>query len=91
MCNRVGVRSSTKLKELRSDQVESLYSLLTWYNGLKTSSGIHKNLIRFTRKNKERLVKLNCHRGRRLRFGYPSRGQRTRSNSRNSRGARVVL
>ena len=29
MCNRVGVRSSTKLKELRSDQVESLYSLLT--------------------------------------------------------------
>ena len=63
MCNRVGVRSSTKLKELRSDQVESLYSLLTWYNGLKTRSGIQKNLIRFTRKNKERLVKLNYHRG----------------------------
>lgn len=83
---RVGVRPSTLLKELRSDQLESVYSILTWYNSLKTSSGIHKTLIRFNRKNKERLVKLNCHRGRRLKFGYPSRGQRTRSNARNSRG-----
>jgi small subunit ribosomal protein S13 len=50
--------------------------------GLNNCNAISQNLQRFNKTNIDRLVKINCYRGRRHRMRLPVRGQRTRSNAR---------
>lgn len=51
---------------------------------------IEDDLRRTVKQNIIRLSQINCFKGRRHRQGLPVRGQRTRTNSRTSRGKRVI-
>lgn len=42
---------------------------------------IEENLVEFKKKNILNLIETNAHRGRRFKYGYPVKGQRTRSNA----------
>jgi len=51
---------------------------------------VEDDLRRVIKQNIIRLSQINCVRGRRHRQGLPLRGQRTRTNSRTSRGKRII-
>ena len=48
------------------------------------------NLSRFDKNQKMKLININHYKGRRLKNGYPSRGQRTKSNAKNSKILRSI-
>ncbi|MFQ5380854.1 MAG: 30S ribosomal protein S13 [Dehalococcoidia bacterium] len=52
---------------------------------------VEGDLRREVRQNVARLVEINCYRGQRHRRNLPTRGQRTRTNARQKRGARKTV
>ncbi len=52
---------------------------------------VEGDLRREVRQNISRLVEINCYRGQRHRRNLPVRGQRTRTNARQKRGARKTV
>lgn len=52
---------------------------------------VEGDLRREVRQNIQRLIEINCYRGLRHRRGLPVRGQRTRTNARQKRGARRTV
>ncbi len=52
---------------------------------------VEGDLRREVRQNVARLVEINCYRGQRHRRNLPARGQRTRTNARQKRGARKTV
>jgi small subunit ribosomal protein S13 len=52
---------------------------------------VEGDLKRIINSNINRLISINCYRGRRHRQGLPLRGQRTRTNARTNRGIKKVV
>lgn len=52
---------------------------------------LENDLKKFNKFNINRLININCYRGKRLKKGLPVNGQRTRTNSRTSRKALIKI
>lgn len=81
ICEKAGVVSSTKVKELDEDTVRRLQEAVAAY----ITEG---DLRREVAMRIKRLKDIGCYRGRRHRLGLPVRGQRTRTNARTRKGPR---
>lgn len=84
ICESLGISNKTKLTEISNDRFENLNRLIA--NLRKNASpGFKFNIGHSLSKEWEsaiqRLIMINSHRGRRIKQGYPARGQRTRSNA----------
>ncbi len=84
ICDAVGVKRSTKSKELTDSEMDRLREEV----GKFTVEG---DLRRETTMNIKRLMDLGCYRGVRHRRGLPVRGQRTRTNARTRKGPRKAI
>ena len=84
ICDAVGVKRSTKVKELTDSEMDRLREEV----GKFTVEG---DLRRETTMNIKRLMDLGCYRGVRPRRGLPVRGQRTRTNARTRKGPRKAI
>jgi small subunit ribosomal protein S13 len=79
-----GVDASTRIKDLTEDEVNKLAKAI---EGIK----VEGDLTREVEQNIKRLEEIGSYRGLRHRRGLPTRGQRTRSNSRTRRGKRKTV
>ncbi|MDP2132654.1 MAG: 30S ribosomal protein S13 [Sulfuritalea sp.] len=84
ICDAVGVKRYTKVKELTDSEMDRLREEV----GKFTVEG---DLRRETTMNIKRLMDLGCYRGVRHRRGLPVRGQRTRTNARTRKGPRKAI
>ena len=84
ICDAVGVKRSTKIKELTDSEMDRLREEV----GRFTVEG---DLRREVTMNIKRLMDLGCYRGVRHRRGLPVRGQRTRTNARTRKGPRKAI
>lgn len=80
-----GINPDTRARDLTDDDI------------IKIRDHIDKHFIvegdlrREVRQNIARLIEINCYRGQRHRRNLPVRGQRTRTNARQKRGARKTV
>ncbi|MRR50266.1 MAG: 30S ribosomal protein S13 [Rhodocyclaceae bacterium] len=81
ICDTVGVKRSTKIKDLTDSDMDKLRDEITKYT-------VEGDLRREVTMNIKRLMDLGCYRGVRHRRGLPVRGQRTRTNARTRKGPR---
>lgn len=81
ICDKVGVKPSTKVKELNEDQIDRIREEVGKFV-------VEGDLRREVAMNIKRLMDLGCYRGLRHRRGLPVRGQRTRTNARTRKGPR---
>ncbi|MGD9590979.1 MAG: 30S ribosomal protein S13 [Candidatus Berkiella sp.] len=81
LCEKVGVPTTTKVKELDDDTVRSLQEAVSTF----LTEG---DLRREVSMRIKRLRDIGCYRGKRHRAGLPMRGQRTRTNARTRKGPR---
>lgn len=81
ICDKAGVESSKKVKDLNDAELEKLREALNGYL-------IEGDLRREVSMSVKRLMDLGCYRGLRHRRGLPVRGQRTRTNARTRKGPR---
>ena len=75
LCRFVGIAYDTKIKDLESEQIETLIShiqMQTFLTGQELKNSKLKNF--------KRLIEIKSYRGLRRVKGYPVRGQRTHSN-----------
>ena len=84
ICDSANVESTTKIRDLTEDQLETLRSEV----GKFTVEG---DLRREVSMNIKRLMDLGCFRGLRHRRGLPLRGQRTKTNARTRKGPRKPI
>jgi small subunit ribosomal protein S13 len=84
ICDAVGVKRSTKVKELTDSEMDRLRDEI----GKITVEG---DLRREVTMSIKRLMDLGCYRGVRHRRGLPLRGQRTRTNARTRKGPRKSI
>lgn len=76
LCRELGISIYTKYTNLSTDKSDNLSKLLINLKKEKEELEIIN-----TKANIERLIKIGSYRGSRHKFGYPVRGQRTRSNA----------
>jgi small subunit ribosomal protein S13 len=81
LCEAVGIKISTKIKDLTDVQLDRLRE----HVGKLTTEG---DLRREVSMSIKRLMDLGTYRGTRHRRGLPARGQRTRTNARTRKGPR---
>ena len=81
ICEKVGIQTSVKIKELTEEQLESIRSVVS-------KMTVEGDLRREVSMNIKRLMDLGCYRGLRHRRGLPVRGQRTKTNARTRKGRR---
>jgi small subunit ribosomal protein S13 len=81
ICDAAGVVPSTKVRDLKEEELEKLRSEVAKYD-------VEGDLRREIAMNIKRLMDLGCYRGMRHRRGLPVRGQRTRTNARTRKGPR---
>jgi len=81
ICEDTGVVPSTKVRDLKDEDLERLRSEVANYR-------VEGDLRREIAINIKRLMDLGCYRGMRHRRGLPVRGQRTRTNARTRKGPR---
>jgi small subunit ribosomal protein S13 len=81
ICEKVGIQTTTKIKELTEEQLESIRKVVSTFT-------VEGDLRREVSMNIKRLMDLGCYRGIRHRRGLPLRGQRTRTNARTRKGPR---
>ena len=81
ICDSVGVRRSSKIKDLSETEMEKLRVEVSKIT-------VEGDLRREVSMNIKRLMDLGCYRGTRHRKGLPARGQRTRTNARTRKGPR---
>ncbi len=84
ICASTGVNPTSKVKDLREDEIEKLRAEV---NGIT----VEGDLRRETTMNIKRLMDLGTYRGHRHRRGLPLRGQRTRTNARTRKGPRKPI
>jgi small subunit ribosomal protein S13 len=84
VCVAAGVDPSTKIKELTEGQIEKLRAEVAKYT-------VEGDLRRENGMAIKRLIDLGTYRGLRHRRCLPVRGQRTRTNARNSKGPRRAV
>ena len=80
------IDSETRVYDLTTEQTIALRQTLEDMD-LK----LEGDLRRFNGLNIKRLNEINCYRGKRHRTSLPVRGQRTRTNARNRRGAKKTV
>ena len=81
ICNAVGVKGSTKIKDLSDAEMDKLREQVQKFT-------VEGDLRREVTMSIKRLMDLGCYRGVRHRKGLPVRGQRTRTNARTRKGPR---
>src|SRR5262249_25478817 len=81
ICVAAGVRPEAKIKDLSEQEIDKLRAEVARFPG-------EGDLRRETTMNIKRLIDLCTYRGMRHRRGLPTRGQRTRTNSRTRKGPR---
>ena len=77
------VDGDKRAKDLTSDEVNKIQRVLEKHN-------VEGNLRRLIRENIDRLKRIGSYRGMRHKMSLPTRGQRTRSNSRTRKGKKRV-
>lgn len=81
LCEKVGVATTTKVKDLDDETVRKLQEAVATF----LTEG---DLRREVSMRVKRLRDIGCYRGKRHRSGLPVRGQRTRTNARTRKGPR---
>lgn len=85
ICDTLGISYFTEFSKLSQSRLENLNKLLASIrkNASSTKFDIHieHGLSRFKDNAINRLIRINSYRGRRIKLGFPARGQRTRSNA----------
>ncbi len=81
LCEKVGVATTTKVKELDDEAVRKLQEAVA---GFLTEGDLRREISMRIK----RLRDIGCYRGKRHRAGLPLRGQRTRTNARTRKGPR---
>jgi len=81
ICDSVGVKPDTKVKDLAEPEVSGIREAVSKYT-------VEGDLRRESTMNIKRLMDLGCYRGIRHRRGLPLRGQRTKTNARTRKGPR---
>ncbi len=84
ICEKVGILTSVKIKELTEEQLEAIRNVVS-------KMTVEGDLRREVSMNIKRLMDLGCYRGIRHRRGLPLRGQRTRTNARTRKGPRKPI
>lgn len=84
ICEKAGVESSTKVKDLDEAQLEKLREQVAQFE-------VEGDLRREVTMSVKRLMDMGCYRGFRHRRGLPCRGQRTRTNARTRKGPRKAI
>jgi small subunit ribosomal protein S13 len=84
ICDAVGIKRTTKVKDLTEDELDKLRNEIGKYT-------VEGDLRREVAINIKRLVDLKCYRGIRHRRGLPVRGQKTKNNSRTRKGPRKQI
>lgn len=80
-----GIDKEKRARELTDDETLRIREFID------KSYTVEGDLRREVRQNIARLVEINCYRGQRHRRSLPLRGQRTRTNARQKRGARKTV
>lgn len=106
ICNKLGVNSYIIFKDISKKKINKLSSILTslkrnsslenWeYTSRKSEKNwniiIDRNLSITFKENINKLIQLNTHRGRRIKYGYPAHGQRTSSNAKTAKKTKKLL
>lgn len=78
LCFLIGTQKNTLIKNISGLKIDRLEKILNFLHKETNQDSIGKNLDFFLNKNIQRHKKINSHKGRRHRMGYPTRGQRTR-------------
>lgn len=84
ICDAVGIKRTSKIKDLTEEELEKIRGVLGSYT-------VEGDLRREIAMNIKRLVDLKCYRGIRHRRGLPLRGQKTKNNSRTRKGPRKQI
>ncbi|PBB05221.1 MULTISPECIES: 30S ribosomal protein S13 [Salimicrobium] len=79
-----GVDESTRVRDLTEDELTKIRTELNKYN-------VEGDLRRENSLNVKRLIEIGSYRGLRHRRGLPSRGQKTKNNSRTRKGPRRTV
>ena len=79
------VAPETRVRDLTDEEVTRIREVID------RGHAVEGDLRREVRQNIQRLIEINCYRGVRHRRGLPVRGQRTRTNARQKRGARRTV
>lgn len=85
ICERTEIAPETKTKDLTDAELSRIRELLD------REFVVEGDLRREVRQNIQRLIEINCYRGKRHRAGLPVRGQRTKTNARTKRGPRRTV
>lgn len=80
-----GINPDTRSRDLTDDEIIKIRDYID------KQFSVEGDLRREVRQNIARLVEINCYRGQRHRRNLPVRGQRTRTNARQKRGARKTV
>ena len=84
ICDKVGIDSTKKVKDLEEKDLEVIRQFIDEYQ-------LEGDLRRETSINIKRLMDVGSYRGIRHRKGLPLRGQKTKNNSRTRKGPRKLL
>ncbi len=85
LLNRVGISPSVKARDLTEEELSKIASILG--DDYVTEGRLRREV----QQNITRLKEINCYRGMRHKRGLPTRGQRTKTNSRTRKGPRKVV
>ncbi len=85
LLNKVGIEGGVKSKDLTDEELGRIAAML------ESDYVTEGRLRRQVQQNVMRLKEINSYRGSRHRRGLPSRGQRTKTNSRTRKGPRRVV
>lgn len=80
-----GINPDTRARDLTDDEIVKIR------DHIDKHFVVEGDLRREVRQNVARLIEINCYRGQRHRRNLPVRGQRTRTNARQKRGARKTV
>jgi small subunit ribosomal protein S13 len=93
----IGLKQSKKILQIANIEGSTVTNKLDDSSISKIRSIIEKkytvesDLKRIINFNINRLISINCYRGKRHRQGLPLRGQRTRTNARTNRGSKKIV
>tara|TARA_Y100000758_G_scaffold293274_1_gene249235 strand:+ start:373 stop:753 length:381 start_codon:yes stop_codon:yes gene_type:complete len=85
LLNRAGISPSVKARDLTEEELSKIASILG--DDYVTEGRLRREV----QQNITRLKEINCYRGMRHKRGLPTRGQRTKTNSRTRKGPRKVV
>ena len=85
LLNRVGISPTVKARDLTEEELSKIASILG--DDYVTEGRLRREV----QQNITRLKEINCYRGMRHKRGLPTRGQRTKTNSRTRKGPRKVV